>query len=62
MIRKLRMRFIAAAMVALLIVLTVIFGIVGVINYKNITGTADDTLEILKENGGEFPTDETGQS
>lgn len=62
MIRKLRMRFIAAAMAALLIVLTVIFGIVGVINYKNITGTADDTLEILKENGGEFPTDETGQS
>ena len=55
MIKKLRIKLIAAAMLSLLIVLSVIIGIAGIINYNNIIKEADDILEILAENDGRFP-------
>lgn len=55
MIRKLRIKLILASMLSLLLVLTVIFGTVGVINYKNILSDADGILSILAENNGSFP-------
>lgn len=55
MIRKLRIKLILASMLSLLFVLTVIFGTVGVINYRNILSDADSILSILAENDGSFP-------
>ena len=55
MIKKLRTKFIAAAMSALLIVLTAIVGAVNVVNYCNIVDDADATLTLLKKNEGKFP-------
>lgn len=55
MIRKLRARLIAAAMSALLIVLTVVVGSVNIVNYRNIVDDADATLALLLRNEGKFP-------
>lgn len=55
MIKKLRIKLIAASMAALFLVLFVIAGIVGILNYQKIVRDADRILEILKENSGTFP-------
>lgn len=55
MIKKLRIKLMAAAMGSLLIVLLVIEGLVGVLNYRKIVEDADRILEILEENSGRFP-------
>lgn len=55
MIRKLRIKLILASMLSLLLVLTVIFATVGIINYRKIVADADSILNILKENDGSFP-------
>lgn len=55
MIRKLRIKLILASMLSLLLVLTVIFSVVGVLNYRKIVADADSILAILKENDGSFP-------
>ena len=47
MIKKLRIKLIAASMVSLLIVLLVIEGIVGILNYRKMVGDADRILEVL---------------
>lgn len=57
MIHKLRIRLILASMLSLLIVLTVIYGLIGILNYKNIVTDADSILFILQENGGSFVVD-----
>lgn len=49
MIKKLRIKLVAASMVSLFLVLFVIGGIVGIINYKKIVEDADRILEILEE-------------
>ncbi|MGN0006252.1 MAG: sensor histidine kinase [Candidatus Gastranaerophilaceae bacterium] len=58
MIHKLRIKLIAVSMLSLLLVLTVIFGVVGALNYREIVTDADRILEILEENDGVFPIDE----
>ena len=55
MIGKLRAKLIIAAMVSLLLVLGVIFGIVGVLNYQKISADADSILSLLQSNDGRFP-------
>lgn len=55
MIRTLRIKLILASMASLLVVLTVIFGSVGVLNYQKILADADSILDILVENDGTFP-------
>lgn len=55
MIKKIRTKFILAAMSALLIVLTIIVGSVNIVNYRNIVNDADTTLTLLKKNEGKFP-------
>ena len=55
MIKKLRIKLIAASMVSLFLVLFVIEGSVGVLNYKKIVKDADRILEILEKNAGVFP-------
>lgn len=55
MIRKLRIKLILASMLSLVLVLTVIFGVVGILNYRKIITDADSILAILEENDGTFP-------
>ena len=55
MIKKLRMKLIAASMVSLFLVLLVIEGIVGILNYRKMVRDADRILAVLGENASSFP-------
>lgn len=55
MLRKLKTKFLLAAIVALIIVLTVIIGTINFLNYRSIVSDADFTLKILMDNSGRFP-------
>ena len=56
MIRKLRIKLILAAMASLLIVLFIIMASVSILNYNKLVADADQTLALLAENGGFFPS------
>lgn len=58
MIRKLRIKLVLASMLSLLLVLSVIFSVAGILNYRKIITDADRILAILKENDDKFPMDE----
>ena len=58
MIRKLRLRLIAASMLSLLAVLVVILGSVNLISYRRIVRDADAILSLLCANQGVFPMGE----
>ena len=55
MIKKLRIKLVAVAMLSLLFVLFVIESIVGFLNYGKIIKDADRILNVLGENSGSFP-------
>lgn len=55
MIERLRIRFIAASMLALAVVLLVILGGVNLLSFQKVTQEADSILTVLAENGGRFP-------
>ena len=55
MIKKLRRKFIVAAIIAVFLVLLVLIGSINVLNYRNLVSEADGTLQILAENKGFFP-------
>lgn len=55
MIRKLRIKFIALAMLSLLVVLVVLMGSVNLLNFRGVVQDADEVLSLLSENGGSFP-------
>ena len=55
MIRRLRKKFIAAAIVAVFLVLLVLIGAINALNYRGLVSDADGTLQILAENKGSFP-------
>ena len=55
MIGKLRRKLIMISMLSLFLVLTVIMAAVNCLNYQEIVTQADQTLAILRENGGSFP-------
>ena len=59
MIRKLRFKLISAAMISLFIVITIIIGIVNILNYHGIVQDADGILAILQDNNGRFPQQNT---
>ena len=61
MIKKLRRKFIAIAMISVIVVLTLIMGTVNIINYLNVNERSQRTLSVLEENDGEFPFDELPQ-
>lgn len=54
MIKKLRIRFVAVAMLCSFLILLAIIGSVNVINYKKVTEQADSTLSLLAQYGGDF--------
>lgn len=55
MIKKLRIKLVAASMISLVIVLAVIVGAASLLNYRTVVLEADKTLVLLSENGGDFP-------
>lgn len=61
MIRKLRRKFTAAALVSMALVLLLILGTVNVVNYKNVVQEADGMLQMLADNNGTFPDQKPGQ-
>ena len=54
MLKKLRIKFIAAVLAALLAVLVIILGAVNIVNYTNVMNEADDIIYVLEYNGGSF--------
>ena len=55
MIKKLRKKFLAAAIAAVFLVLLVLIGAINLLNYRSLVSDADGTLQILAENRGAFP-------
>lgn len=55
MIKTLRRKFIAITMCSVVVVLSIIMGIVNIVNYYDINQHADERLDILAENDGAFP-------
>ena len=55
MIRRLRKKFILAAVAAVFLVLLLLIGSINVLNYRSLLREADATLEILAQNKGVFP-------
>lgn len=60
MIKKFRIRFIAVAMASIFLVLSVILGVMNVVNYRRVVQEADNTLKILVDNDGTFPEQQPG--
>lgn len=56
MLNKLRLKFIAVSLAATLVVLTLIVGGINVKNYSAVKKNAERTLQMLAQNGGEFPS------
>lgn len=52
MIRKLRLRFVAAAMLSLVLVLVVILGVIATLNYRGILSDVDGILQLLRRTDG----------
>ena len=61
MIKRLRRKFIAACMLSLTIVLTVILGGVNLMSYYKVVSDADAILSLLDANGGAFPKNHSWQ-
>lgn len=59
MIHKLRIKFIAASMLSLALVLFVILGGVNIMSYQKIVRDSDHILSLLSENRGRFPKQAT---
>lgn len=55
MIHRLRFKLVAATMLSLLLVLTVIMCTLNTVNYRGIVQDADSVLDLLRENAGRFP-------
>lgn len=54
MIKRLKRKFIAIAMVSVIVVLTVIMAAINIANFVSIDSNAQERIEILSENGGKF--------
>ena len=57
MISKLRKKFIIVSMLSVTLVLGVLIAVINIFNYKEVIRNADDVLNILTANQGEFPPD-----
>lgn len=55
MIKKLRMKFIAIAVISVFAVLAVIISVINILNYRQVIYDSDRILTILSENNGVFP-------
>ena len=60
MIKKLRRKFIAICVLSVFLVLTVIMSAINILNYSRVVRDSDAVLQMLSENGGQFPKREGG--
>lgn len=61
MIKKLRIKLIVASMISLFLVLFIIGGIAGVLNYRKIAEDADRILEVLEKKCRTFSENDSGK-
>lgn len=59
MLKKLRIKFIGVAMSAVALVLVLLLGCINLVNFMNVTDSADQRLDVLEAYGGTFPYDDT---
>lgn len=57
MISKLRRKFIVISMMSVTVVLVMLIALINIFNFKEVIRNADDVLNILTANEGEFPPD-----
>lgn len=62
MIKKLRVKFVLAAMISVAIVLLLLLGTINLFGYRKVVSDADQILDVLQENGGVFPEDNNGHT
>ena len=55
MVKKIRNKFIKIAMLSMILVLFGLISIINIVNYSQIITEADNTLNLLAENNGDFP-------
>ena len=56
MLKKLKTKFLIATLIVLIIVIGVIVGAINVFNYRSVISDADDTLSVIMDNAGHFPS------
>lgn len=56
MLKKLQIKFVVVSMLSLALVLALVLCAVNLHSYSSIVSDADDTLDMLMENGGSFPS------
>ncbi len=61
MIRKLRRQFIAIAMISVLVVLGGIIGVVNAVNFRNVRQDADMMLDVIAANDGVYSMEKNGK-
>jgi len=54
MIKKVRTRFLLMILIAICVILSIIVTMINLVNYHNITASADDIIDILELNNGAF--------
>lgn len=56
MLKKLKRKFVLATTISLTAIIAIIVTIINIFNYSSVLATADDTLILISENEGHFPT------
>ena len=60
MIKRLRIKYTVLAVSALFLLLTIIVAGMNLLNYRSVIDEADETLAVLSDNSGVFPSFENG--
>ncbi len=55
MLKKLKIKFLIASVLALSIVIAIMIGTINFLNYKSVMSRADEVLDFIMENDGKFP-------
>lgn len=56
MLKKLKIKFLIATIITLIIVIGVIVGTINILNYSSVIREADDILAVIMDNSGKFPS------
>lgn len=56
MLKKLKIKFLIATIITLVIVIGVIVGSINIFNYRSVISDADDILTVIMDNSGKFPS------
>lgn len=59
MLKKLRIKFVGVATASVFIVLVLLLGCINIVNYVNVTDTADARIDVIEAYNGTFPYDDS---